>query len=236
MTETWRAVPGFEGSYEVSDLGRVRSLDRLIRSGRQTGANGGLQMTRGRILKTPPNSFGYPHTQLGRGNTRHVHTLVLLAFRGPAPDGMSGCHNDGDPCNNKLSNLRWDTQAENMRDRVRHNTHSIGERNSAAVLTDEQVIAIHADPRHRAEICADYGISEAHVSGIKRRRAWGHLALPPVLMDTRRGEMNRKAKLTSEQVLSIRADTRSSITLGREFGVSKTTINRIKSGQAWAHI
>lgn len=48
---------------------------------------------------------------------------MLTAFVGPCPDGMEGCHNDGDPHNNRLDNLRWDTRANNARDAIRHGTH-----------------------------------------------------------------------------------------------------------------
>ncbi|WP_082971209.1 HNH endonuclease signature motif containing protein [Mycobacterium sp. 852002-51971_SCH5477799-a] len=59
----------------------------------------------------------------GRKETRRVHRLVLEAFVGPAPSGTFGCHLDGDPANNRLNNLRWDTQANNLRDVVSHGRH-----------------------------------------------------------------------------------------------------------------
>jgi hypothetical protein len=54
--------------------------------------------------------------------TAYVHRLVLKAFVGPCPEGMEGCHWDGDACNNKLDNLRWATHAENVEDSIRHGT------------------------------------------------------------------------------------------------------------------
>lgn len=54
------------------------------------------------------------------GTSRRVHLLVLEAFVGPCPPGLEGCHTNGDGLDNKLTNLRWDTHAANMQDRLRH--------------------------------------------------------------------------------------------------------------------
>lgn len=104
MTEEWSPIPAFDG-YEVSSGGRVRSV-------------------RGELAGWV--SKGYRMVALRRENrtfTRSVHTLVLLAFVGPRPDGMEACHGDGDPLNNELSNLRWDSSSANKRDIVRHGNH-----------------------------------------------------------------------------------------------------------------
>ena len=102
VDETWRAVPGYEGRYEVSDHGRVRSLLRG--------------------LMHPWHGFGYPMVRLydGAYKNMRVHRLVLMAFVGPCPEGMEACHNDGDRANARLSNLRWDTHAANIEDRKGH--------------------------------------------------------------------------------------------------------------------
>lgn len=120
MTE-WRAVPDFPG-YEVSDDGRVRSLDRVI-----IRSNGRPLPVRGRTLRPhPAKDGGYPIVNLHRGDERKaisIHTLVLITFVGPRPNGMEALHGDGDPWNCVLGNLRYGTHAENMRDSVRHGTH-----------------------------------------------------------------------------------------------------------------
>ncbi|WP_194385339.1 NUMOD4 motif-containing HNH endonuclease [Microbacterium luteum] len=122
--EEWRPVIGWEGIYEVSDHGRVRSVERTIPHG------SGFPMVRvSHVLR--PGSLRKAGHQLvclmdgvgGRKQSRYVHQLVLEAFVGPMPEGMEGCHYDGDPRNNRLENLRWDTHAGNMQDAVRHGTH-----------------------------------------------------------------------------------------------------------------
>ena len=107
--ETWARVPGYEGLYEVSNLGEVWSL--------QTG----------RVLRQNPSSGGYLVVTLcraGRQKTHTVHRLVLTAFVGPCSAGMQARHLDGNQRNNRLDNLAWGTASENSRDRVRHGTHS----------------------------------------------------------------------------------------------------------------
>ncbi|MFL0172399.1 NUMOD4 motif-containing HNH endonuclease [Mycobacterium sp. SMC-13] len=117
--EEWRPVVGYEGRYEVSDQGRVRSLDRVtVRSdGRATRYKG--TMLKPSTARTPD----YPVVALGGGASARVHNLVLEAFVGPRPPGMAACHGDGNHHNNTLGNLRWDTYSSNNRDLVRHNTH-----------------------------------------------------------------------------------------------------------------
>lgn len=117
--EEWRPVPGYEGSYEVSSLGRVRSIPRVL-----TMRNGQTRTHPGRLLKPRPAGRERMHLQVVvGGRPRYVHRLVLLAFHGPAPAGMQGCHNDGNSKNNRLDNLRWDTGSNNRYDSVRHGTH-----------------------------------------------------------------------------------------------------------------
>ena len=120
--ERWAPIPGYEGTYEVSDHGRVQSLDRTL-----VDATGRRQVVTGRILKQTPNTFGYRCVGLWCGNqrvTRAVHTLVLLAFVGPRPEGLEGLHRNGDSTDNRLSNLHYGTSSENTLDTVRHGTHN----------------------------------------------------------------------------------------------------------------
>ena len=122
MTETWRPVVGYEGLYEVSDRGHVRSVARFVR-----GRAGAPSPRVSRALERSANTHGYLHVSLSRENRRrtsYVHALVLQAFVGPKPEGMEACHADGDKRNNAVENLRWDTRSENAKDRVRHGTHN----------------------------------------------------------------------------------------------------------------
>jgi hypothetical protein len=124
VTEKWRPIPGFEGRYEVSDHGRVRSLRYR---GHPTV----------QIMKSTPNYAGYYVITLGKERKQfRLHCLVLEAFVGPrpAPD-FDGCHKSGDKRDNTLSNLRWDTKPGNMRDRRSYD----GDANPNSKLTTEQM-------------------------------------------------------------------------------------------------
>lgn len=117
--EEWRAVAEFAGLYEVSNLGRVRSIDRRVPAG-----PGRTRMTRGRVLSVQNDRYSHLAIKIdGEYHNRYVHRLVADAFLGPCPNGMEVCHNDGDPFNNRVENLRYDTHSENQRDIVRLGRH-----------------------------------------------------------------------------------------------------------------
>jgi hypothetical protein len=111
--EQWKDVPGYEGRYQVSDLGRVRSLDhrvRLVCHGVET-----TRLSPGRLLKPGRSRSGHVSVAIGKGNSRLVHQLVLEAFVGPRPKGAESLHLNHDPKDNRLSNLRYGTRSENLR-------------------------------------------------------------------------------------------------------------------------
>lgn len=117
--ENWRPVVGYEDHYEVSDLGRVRSVSRMVPNGV------GVRSVSGRVLKQYIRAAGYSSVNLSRGNhqsTQLVHHMVLEAFVGARPAGCEACHNDGNPANNRRSNLRWDSHLSNLMDKRLHGT------------------------------------------------------------------------------------------------------------------
>lgn len=132
MTELWRPVEGSDGRYEVSSLGRVRSNGwTLITS------HGRTRRIPARVLSGKPNhSGGYAQVNLRMPEGVqhvHVHHLVLTAFVGPRPEGAYGCHNNGDPTDNRVENLRWDTPSGNRIDRVLHGTdHNVNKTHCGA--------------------------------------------------------------------------------------------------------
>lgn len=121
--ERWLAIPGWKGLYEVSDLGRVRGVDRVVHD-----SIGRHRHLRGQIISTWVNRTNGRHMihlkNQGRLARCVIAPLVLAAFVGPRPEGHEACHNDGDCLNDRLDNLRWDTRRENRLDTVRHERHS----------------------------------------------------------------------------------------------------------------
>lgn len=115
--ETWKPIPGWEDLYEVSDHGKVRSLDRIDRKG---------AFRRGRLLKAVEDKRGRMNLHLCKDGYKkpvRVHRLVLESFVGPCLPGMEACHANDDPTDNRLSNLRWDTPSANQHDAVRNGKH-----------------------------------------------------------------------------------------------------------------
>lgn len=122
LAERWMSVPGFEGTHEVSDQGRVRVLDRVDAAGHHR---------RGKLLKMRPVNGAHLMVVLYRHGTRRdalVHRLVLEAFVGPQPDGAEACHWNDDPTDNRLENLRWDTRSANVADAIRNGRHYLARR------------------------------------------------------------------------------------------------------------
>lgn len=169
--ETWKDIPGYEGLYQVSDAGRVRSVGRTIRA----VSRHGTQHTRtykGRVLKPGRLPSGHLSVVLGHGAPGvTIHSLVMLAFVGPCPEGMEVCHRDRNPTNNCLSNLRYDTRAENLRDEYAADCGAM------AKLTCQQVHEIKdklaQGPRGIGrKLAVEYGVTESAISDIKHGRSW----------------------------------------------------------------
>lgn len=124
MSEEWKAVPGWDGYYEVSENGRARSLPRevLVKT-----KNPYTRRTKGVILTPYVDRDGYETLHFCRDGKRvaaKVHRLVAEAFLGPEPEGKPlVLHSDGNPSNNNVSNLRWGNHSQNSLDAVAHGTH-----------------------------------------------------------------------------------------------------------------
>lgn len=111
--EIWKDIPNHEGEYQVSDMGRVKSMSRRVRlvaSGTETTRQVGE-----RILRPGKTASGHVSVALGFGNSRLVHQLVLETFVGPRPDRHEVLHMNHIPNDNRLVNLKYGTRSENLR-------------------------------------------------------------------------------------------------------------------------
>jgi NUMOD4 motif/HNH endonuclease len=182
-TEIWKDISGFEGIYQVSNLGRVRSLDRRIQyvyKNKFTGEQKDVSIfKKGRVLRPGPNDSGHLTVVLGRRHgSRQVHDLVLREFVGPPPDGHESLHGDGDPTNNRLSNLRWGTRSENLHDAVKHGAKKVAEEHRGAKLKNSDIPVIRSlfGSISYAEIGRRYSVSEATIRQIKDGKSWKSVA------------------------------------------------------------
>ncbi len=177
-TEQWRDIPGYEGSYRVSNIGRVCSLDRLV-----PYSDGRQRVHKGMILSTGITPQGYYWVDLGKKNARTIHSLVMLAFSGPCPEGKEINHKDGNPGNNRIENLEYVTHSENLL----HQIYVLGGTRVSckggdshfAKFTEQQVREIRAEREalgtHYHVIAERYGVHWKTISKMVRRISWSNL-------------------------------------------------------------
>lgn len=236
--ERWLAVPDWEGFYEVSDLGNVRSLHRSLRP-----------RLRGNLL-SPGASEGSRLSVVlyrnGERRTRLVHQLVLEAFIGPRPDGMEALHGPGGALDNRLANLSWGTHAVNVGpDKVRDGTSNRGERQGRAKLTEQIVTECrrrYAAGERLKVLISEYGTTTSGMSNAISGKTW-HWLLGAVPVDRKRhgrqGAAHHAAKLTAEIVLECRAryaHGEAIRALAREFGVRQPSMQKAIHGRTWKHL
>jgi hypothetical protein len=179
MTELWKSIPGYEGIYEASSLGRIRSLERIVnyRDGRV------FHYDTREIYTHAPNSGGYLCTTLndistGRKETFGIHELVCMAFHGLPPTAKCETrHLDGNKRNNRAENLAWGTRHENREDSRRHGVLPEGDKHGLAKITDAQVREIQrrrAAGESGSTLAEEFGIDRGYVYALAnctRKRA-----------------------------------------------------------------
>ena len=169
--EVWKPVPGWEGLYEISNLGNVRSA--RFRNGSYPG----------RPVKKSRKRNGYLQVCLcrsGKESHRGVHRLVALTFLPPPGPGQTHTnHKNGDKTDNRAENLEWATSRENVRHAMNilgHCHH--GEAAGMAKLTEEKVRRIrslHQQGYSYSQIARAISISRITVRDIVKRRTWTHI-------------------------------------------------------------
>lgn len=179
--EEWRDIPGYEGWYQASSEGRIKSLARSTPTRNRWGPctyTKPEQIIEGRLIG------GYRRMKLcvaGMTTDQFAHKLVAIAFHGMAPDGCDQvAHWDGDKENNQPTNLRWTDTAGNAADKVRHGStaNQFGERHSQSKLTNEQIAQIRAVPHYHGvnrDLGAQYGVVPQTIGKIRRGERWPHL-------------------------------------------------------------
>lgn len=175
MTEEWKDIPGYEGRYQASTMGRIRGVDRVQTITDKRGRTY-EKTVKGVIMKDCPGTNGYRYVGLRKteksknATFEAVHIMVAATFLGSRPHGLYICHNDGDKTNNTVANLRYDTGRENMLDIYRCG-------GKCGKLTTEQAREIKRLLREgetRRSIANRFGVTWQAVDAIKRgvRFSW----------------------------------------------------------------
>ena len=172
MKEIWKPIPGYEGRYEVSSKGRVRSLTRVELRTYVDGRPSTPINYKGKLLSLRPKGCGHMVVNLGAKTHKLVHRLVLFAFVGPPGAGQECLHNNGKPADNRLENLRWGTRIENKNDERKH-AQIYGRRQGSTHLTVETIRQIKRElqtpGRPSQKILAKkYGVHVNTISNIAR--------------------------------------------------------------------
>ena len=174
VMEEWRAIDGYEGLFEVSNLGNVRSIDKHDRNGR---------FWEGKTLSKNVVSSGYLRVVLcANNNSKHVyvHRLVADAFI-PNPDSKPQVnHKDGNKQNNIVETLEWVTHGEN----IKHSFDVLGRprpkgcrgwKNPRRLFSDEQVRAIRNDPRSNYAIAKELGVNDETIRLMRVGKTYKHV-------------------------------------------------------------
>ena len=182
--EEWLPIPGYEGSYEASNLGRIRSLERVVNTSRQ-----GVPVKKpvqGRMISQCNSGssggkyLGFKLNLEGKQVSVSTHVAVMLSFAGPRPEGEHICHRNGNGKDNRLFNLRYDTPENNYDDRRKHGTDISGEKNPSSKLTTENVLAIKRLLEEKVpgkQIAKLFDVTDVLISQIKLGKAWKHIQI-----------------------------------------------------------
>ena len=168
--EIWKDIPGYEGRYQASNFGRVRSL--MFRNLPRTSP----------LILTSNYAAPYYCVNLYNGTKQpklfRINVLVLLAFKGSPPKGFQAAHLDGNCKNNRLSNLTWASPKTNSSHRELHGTVRRGTQTKYAKLTEkkvQQIRRIYADGGvTQRELATRFNICVSQICEIVNRNSWKH--------------------------------------------------------------
>lgn len=174
MKEKWMDIDGYIGYYQVSNFGRIRSLNRKV-----FYKNGRVCNHKGQIIVTRVTRNGYVQVELNKNNKKKflVHRLVFSSFEGKIPKGLEINHKDCNKQNNYLSNLECVTKEQNKIHAIENGRTTYGINNGSSILNNEQVIKIIelCKTKKPREISKIYKVHIGTIYNIKSGRNWSHL-------------------------------------------------------------
>jgi len=174
--EIWKDIKYYEGIYQVSNFGNVKSLDRVYFNGQHNCVR------KGKLMSNLTVSVGYNAVNLylnKKATSILIHRLVAIAFI-PNPEKKPQVnHINGVKTDNRVENLEWCTSSENLTHAVNNNlnTPTFGEINGMSKLTEKDVLEIReiGYSISRKEIAKKYNVSMPTISDIRNRKAWKHI-------------------------------------------------------------
>lgn len=180
MKEVWKPIKGYEGLYEISNLGNVKALQRTIT---QNSRWGKIKRRFDEKILNPPLSYGYPRVSLWKHSKAInyvVHRLVAMHFIPNPKNKPVVNHKDGVKTNNHVSNLEWCTDLENMSHAIKTGlVNNVGVKHPSSKLTRKEVLEIRAAYNlgcfSKTEIAESYNVTCSNILCIIKRRSWKHI-------------------------------------------------------------
>jgi hypothetical protein len=184
--EVWKDVVGYEGLYQVSNFGNVRSLDRIVNK-----PNGVSYLRKGKICTQSKSNLGYMTVGFTVNNkkvNKYVHRLVAEAFITNMNNYLQVNHIDCDKTNNRMYNLEWCTNSQNHIHASKNGLNKLhlhrvvysGEENCRSLLTKEQVLEIkqkYIPYKYSAKkLSKEYGVSESCITHILNNTSWKEIS------------------------------------------------------------
>lgn len=234
MNTIWIDIEGYEGMYQVNNLGEVKSLNRIV------GGPHGSRLMNGRLLKTHFNK-NQLIVNLCKDNIKskkRVHRLVAAAFIPNPLSLLEVNHIDGNSKNNCAINLEWIDRKGNIEHAVINKLYPRGESHYKAVLSNCDVLEIRsiysAGIMNQATLAKKYNVSCGLIKDVVRHNSWKHVGGEKTL-NVRGGEQDVSSKLKDKEVIEINELYEKRTFLQREiavlYGISQAQVNRIVNGK-----
>lgn len=173
MIEEWKDVGGYEGYYQISNIGQIRRIKPYRNTYFRKILKPGLKK-KGRVY--------YKYVTLSKSNivkTFAVHRIEALAFLGPCPPGMECRHLDGNSLNNIVTNLKWGTKSENAQDSIRHGTSvdNTGSKHGMSKLKESTIPIIRqmSMTMTRRAIANYFEVGISTIDDIINNKTWKHV-------------------------------------------------------------
>lgn len=164
--EIWKDIPNFEGSYQISDKGQVKSLRRVVTGGGSFPVKNISEKMLKPFLSGDKTMYPTVHVHKDGVKTKlKVHKVLLEIFKGPPPTPEHVARHLNDvPTDFRLENLEWGTQSQNMLDKFKN-----GYVHHRKILTDELKTKIKNDPRSQREIANELKVSQKTIWRAKNK-------------------------------------------------------------------
>lgn len=232
--ENWRDIPGYNGRYQASSLGRIKSVGHPRRINNVF------------IMKPQPRGagnylgVGLFRPELGKQRYVYIHTLIALTFLGSKPDGMQVNHIDLDKHNNAVTNLEYASPRDNTRHALARGVKRSAGKGRCLTPDEVREIRQSGPALNNRQLAERYGVSHETVRMIRLGRRWEYLhdGSPLLSEHQRRILERRKTQMTPDLVRIVRqrALIEDCQTIGDDYGYSRTGIHDIVIRKTWKHV